>query len=75
MLLFAPNDYRPVLLGSDRYAEFMAHLQRDPEGIVRAAARHTDYAPETFLEFFHGSTVGVLSSDGGALLLPGAYQP
>lgn len=74
MLLIAPNDYRPVLLNADRYAEFIAHLRRDPAELVRAAARHTDYGPDAFLDLYRSSTVGVLSFGGGTLLLPGPYS-
>jgi 4-amino-4-deoxy-L-arabinose transferase-like glycosyltransferase len=73
MHLFAPNDYRLVLLDSDRYDDFIAHLRQDPDEVIRAAARHTDYAPEVLMKFFRGSTVSVLPFEGATLLLPGPY--
>jgi hypothetical protein len=74
MHLFAPNDYHPVLLSARRFDDFTTHLGRDADDVIRAAARHTDLAPETLLEHFRGSTVGLVSLGDAALLLPGPYS-
>jgi 4-amino-4-deoxy-L-arabinose transferase-like glycosyltransferase len=74
MHLFAPNDYHPVLLSARRFDDFTTHLGRDADDVIRAAARHTDLAPETLLEYFRGSTVGLVSLGDAALLLPGPYS-
>jgi 4-amino-4-deoxy-L-arabinose transferase-like glycosyltransferase len=74
MHLFTPNDYRPVLLAAHRYDDFIEHLRRDPDEVIRAAARHTDVPPEVLLNIFHGTAVGLVPLESATLLLPGPYS-
>ena len=74
MHLFAPDSYRPVMLSAQRYADFSAHLRRDPDEVLRAAARHTELAPEVLGEVYRGSTVGIIPLESATLLLPGPYS-
>lgn len=74
MHLFAPSEYRPVMLGAQRYSDFTAHLSRNSDEVLRAAARHTDVPPEVLIQQFHGTTVGVVPLEGATLLLPGPYS-
>ena len=73
MHLFAPNSFRPVLLGTNRYRGFMERVATSTEAVLALAARRARMSPDDLLVEFRTREVGVVPLDGAVLLLPGPY--
>jgi 4-amino-4-deoxy-L-arabinose transferase-like glycosyltransferase len=74
MHLYSPADYRPVLLGAERYDEFRARLGQDPADLLARAAAKAGLPFDEMQIAYDGADVGVLPLSGAVLLLPGPYR-
>ncbi len=70
----APSAYRPVLLSTQRYADFMGQLAHDAPDVMTRAAAKADLSPDVLVDRFRNTDFGVIPWDSVVLLLARSLQ-
>jgi 4-amino-4-deoxy-L-arabinose transferase-like glycosyltransferase len=73
--LLAPNSFRPVILSTQRYNEFMEKLTTNREPLVFQAAMQAGLDASVLEASIARSTLGLLVMPSETLILPGPYAP
>jgi len=72
--LFAPGEYRPVLLDKQRYAEFLDQLSHNRSDLLARAAAKANVDPDVLLGSFGAAEVSIMPLEAATLLLPGPFS-